>query len=399
MGKRRRCYPGDNYGGIACPSKVKIVSKRKLNKIGIQAARLLLAFLCGILVGIQLPSLLLRAGILPPFGNPTVEIDPFLLETDVNSLILIDNEADVLFKRNELIEFIWGKEGFPDTELPDKIEADIVDVRYKDLDNLKQINKVTIIMAWQINSVAYHFVPEQGNQRLVVYHQGHYGDFIFGKEAIQRFLSRGYAVIALSMPLYGLNNRPVVDLPRTGKLKIADHDHLKFLQMENGHPVKFFLQPVAVVLNYAQQYDYTATTMMGLSGGGWTTTLYAAIDTRILRSYPVAGTLPIYLRPGYGLDWGDYEQTIPELYTIANYLELYILGSYGEGRKQLQILSKYDPCCYAGIRYRTYEDVVKERVQSLGAGHFEVYLDESNREHKISTRALEVILDDINSNG
>jgi hypothetical protein len=368
--------------------------KTKLNKIGIQVARLLLAFLVGILVGIQLPAILVRARILPPYIPLPLEIDPFLLETDVNSLILIDSEADILRKRNDLIEYIWGKDGFPDMKLPDKVEKDIMDVRYKDLHNLKQINRITINMEWQMDSIAYHFVPDQGNQKLVIYHQGHGGDFINGIDVIQRLLSRGYAVIALSMPLLGPNNQPVVDLARLGKLRIRSHDDLKFLQMENGHPLKFFLQPVVVVLDYAQRHAYTATYMMGLSGGGWTTTLYAAIDPRILRSYPVAGTLPIYLRPGYGLDWGDYEQTIPEFYTIANYLELYILGSYGEGRKQLQIFNKYDPCCYAGIRYRTYEDIVSKRVRSLGSGRFEVYLDD-NRDHKISDQALELILDDI----
>jgi hypothetical protein len=382
-------------GALEARKLVKIVPKSKLNRIGIQATRLLLAFLCGIYLGLQLPALLLRARILPPYFPPRLEIDPFFLKTNVNGLILIDSEADVLDKRNELIEFIWGQAGFPATQLPNKVEEDVMDVNYEDLDNLQQINKVTINMEWQLDSIAYHFVPVHGNQELVIYHQGHYGDFIFGKEAIRMFLSKGYAVIALSMPLMGLNNQPVVDHPRLGKLKLTKHEYLKFLQLEHGHPVKFFLHPVAVVLNHARQYDYSATYMLGLSGGGWTSTLYAAIDPRILRSYPVAGTLPIYLRPGGRSDWGDYEQTIPELYTIANYLELYVLGSVGEGRKQLQILNKYDPCCYAGIRYQTYEDIVKARVQSLGAGHFEVYLEESNREHKISDQALEVILDDI----
>ena len=371
--------------------------QRNLKKIvGIQAARYLLLFLCGVLAGVGLPYLLLRARILPPYLPPRLEIDPLFLETDVDSLILIDNAADVASKRTQLIEYIWGADGLPPTQLPDNVEQDISDVRYQDLDNLKQIDKITIMMEWQINSIAYHFIPVRSNQKLVIYHQGHYGDFIFGIEAIQKFLNEGYDVIALSMPLLGLNNQPVVDLPRFGKMKITQHDQLKLLQPERGHPIKFFLHPVAVVLNYAQAYNYTATFMLGLSGGGWTTTLYAAIDPRIVRSYPVAGTLPIYLRPGSSRDWGDYEQTIPELYAIANYLELYILGSYGDGRKQLQVLNKFDPCCYAGIRYQTYEDIVKERVRSLGAGSFEVYLDENNREHKISDQTLNVILADIN---
>lgn len=371
------------------------MSKKTLNKIGIQAARLLLAFVCGIYVGLQLPGLLLRARILPPYIPPRLEIDPLFLETDVSSLILIGSGADVADRREALVDFIWGRDGFPAAVLPNRIDKNITDSNYQDLNNLKQIDKITTVMEWQINSIGYHFIPAQGNRKLVIYHQGHYGDFIFGKEAIRRFLDEGYAVIALSMPLMGPNNRPVADIPRLGKLRLTEHNLLKFLQPEQGHPVKLFLQPVAAALNYARQYGYTSIYMVGFSGGGWTTTLYAAIDPRIKRSYPVAGGLPLFLRPGGRQDWGDYEQTIPELYRIANYPELYVLGAYGEGRKQLQILNKYDPCCYAGIRYRTYEDAVKEKVRLLGAGHFEVYLDETNREHKISGTALDVIVADM----
>ncbi len=86
---------------------------------------------------------------------------------------------------------------------------------------------------------------------------------------------------------------------------------------------------------YAQQLGYGKIYMIGISGGGWVTTLCSAIDTRIYRSYPypVAGTPPIYIRAESARDWGDYEQTLPALYENVNYLELYILGSYSDGRK------------------------------------------------------------------
>ena len=58
--------------------------------------------------------------------------------------------------------------------------------------------------------------------------------------------------------------------------------------------------------------------MIGLSGGGWTTTLYAAIDPRVRLSFPVAGTLPDYLRLGRPGDKGDWEQFYPDLYKVAN---------------------------------------------------------------------------------
>lgn len=98
------------------------------------------------------------------------------------------------------------------------------------------------------------------------------------------------------------------------------------------------------------------------------------------------------------MDWGDYEQSIPELYTIANYLELYVLSSSGDGRKQLQILNKNDPCCMGGEDFRSYESVVNERVRASGNGSFAVYLDTKNTNHSISNTALDVIINDINNN-
>ena len=240
-------------------------------------------------------------------------------------------------------------------------------------------------------AVAYHFIPKESNRQLIVYQQGHNGDFIVGINTIRACVEKGYAVMAFSMPLMGTNNQPTVDLDRFGKFKLTKHDHLKLLD----YPIKYFLEPITVGLNYAAKYKYTKTHMTGISGGGWTTTLYAAIDPRISHSYPVAGTLPIYLRSDCDRDWGDYEQTEPQLYRIANYPELYVMGAHGQGRKQIQILNKYDSCCFAGIRYHTYEQTVQEAVKKLGKGGFRVVLDYTHKEHKISELALDSMFSDL----
>ena len=318
------------------------------------------------------------------------KIDPEYWKTDVNSLISIKSESDILEKRSRLIRYIWGDKDFPVSKMPSNIEKNIKRPRYSDLSNLKTIDKIVVAMDYGLNSIIYHFHPVQSNNQLIVYHQGDRGEFIVGKSTIQFFLDKGYSVLAFSMPLLGMNNRPTVDLERFGRLKLENHDHLKFLD----HPIKFFVEPIAVALNYAtQEFRHNSIHMVGKSGGGWTATLYAAIDPRISKSYPVAGTYPIYLR--LTRDWGDYEQTLPELYQIANYLELYILGSYGDGRKQLQVINQYDPCCFAGVKYQIYEKEVASLVSHLGKGEFEVYLDDTHKEHKISEHALRIIIKDI----
>ena len=326
------------------------------------------------------------------------------LETNVNNLISIHSQDNALAKRSELIGFIWGANGLPN-EPPASVEKAISDKRYADLDNLKQIDRLTVNMEWGLTSTVYHFIPAQANGKLIIYHGGHDGDFIVAKDLIAFFLKSGFAVIGMSMPLEAPNNHPVVDLENIGKVQLAFHDQLKMLKMKTGHPVQLFFTPVFVVVTYAQNLGYNSIFMTGVSGGGWTTTVYAALDPRITRSYPTAGTLPLHLRADRKrtnsaqrpADWGDYEQTIPEMHAVANYLDLYVLGAIGEHRKQLQILNKYDPCCLSGEAFRAYEGAVNERVKSLGDGSFAVYLDTTNRNHSISNDAMNVILNDINS--
>jgi hypothetical protein len=354
----------------------------------------------GLMLGI-LVTLKAQPGLQPMAAEVAGKI---FVDTDVNNLISIREKNDAEARRAELVSFIWGANGLP-KEQPAQIEKAIEDKRYSDLENLRQIDRLTVNMEWGLTSTAYHFIPAQPNNKLIIYHGGHDGDFIVAKDLIAFFLENGFAVIGMSMPLEGLNNHPVVELERIGKVQLTFHDQLKLLKMKSGHPVQLFLTPVAVVLNYAQPLGYDSIFMTGVSGGGWTTTMYAALDPRITRSYPAAGTLPLHLRKDKRrsntaqrpADWGDYEQTIPELQSIANYLDLYILGSLGEHRKQLQIVNKNDPCCFAGEAFKAYEGVVNERVRSFGNGSFAVFLDTTNTKHSISANAMTVILGDINA--
>lgn len=335
----------------------------------------------------------------------TVTAAKVFLDTNVNSLISIHDHDKAIAKRAELVNFIWGPNGLPKDQ-PANVEKAIHDERYANLANLKQIDRVTVNMEWGLTSTAFHFIPAQANGKLIIYHGGHDGDFIIARDLIAFFLKNGFSVIGMSMPLEAPNNNPVVDLENIGKVQLAFHDQIKLLKMKSGHPVQVFLTPVAVIVNYVQPLGYNSMFMTGVSGGGWTTTMYAALDPRIARSYPAAGTLPLHLREDRRrsnsaqrpADWGDYEQTIPELHAIANYLDLYILGSVGEQRKQLQIVNKYDPCCLGGEAFKAYEGAIHERVRSLGTGGaFAVYLDTKNTNHSISGDAMNVILSDINA--
>lgn len=324
------------------------------------------------------------------------DYNQIIYENDTKSLIHISEQEDVVAKRMLLYQYLWPKEGFPFSKMPSSVEKNIVDPRYEDIDNLKNITKLTIQMDYDVNSIAYLFSSQQSNNKLVIYHQGHDGDFYKGKSTIQFFLNQGYSVLALSMPLMGMNNQPVVDVPEFGKIKLTSHDHFQFLKNENFSPIKYFIEPVVVSLNYLDnQFNFDSYYMVGLSGGGWTTILSAAIDDRISQSYSVAGSVPIYLRSNVR-DLGDYEQIEPDLYHITNYLDLYVLGAFGDNRKLILIYNKYDSCCFAGEGYKTFESEITNTVNHLGKGKFEVYLDDTHNQHMISPYTLNLIKDLMN---
>ncbi len=316
-----------------------------------------------------------------------------IYENDVNSLIHIKTVNDISKLRNNLTNFIWSGDGFPNSKLPNSVQTNISNPLYENFKNLKRIDQINVVMDYGVNSISYLFIPESSNNNLIIYHQGHAGDFYKGKETIQFFLENGYTIMAFSMPLLGMNDQPVIKVPNIGTVKLTSHEHLRFLESSNFSPIKFFIEPIAVSLNYLDEnYDFSSYNMVGISGGGWTATLYPAIDTRISQSYSVAGSVPIYLR-SIPQNYGDYEQWLPALYQNANYLDLYIMNSYGEDRKFIQIFNKYDSCCFSGELFKSYENEIEESIKQLKRGHFEIYLDETHKTHKISESALKIILD------
>jgi hypothetical protein len=291
-----------------------------------------------------------------------------------------------------VIALLWGKPGLP-SALPSAIVKNFRDSCFNDLYSLNRIDKLIISMEFGLESHVYHFIPKAPNNRVILYHKGHEGDFYRSKILFGRFLNYGYHVYVFSMPLFGPNNRPTVYIPRIGRMHLTSHDQLKLLSPENGHPLKYFIEPVVVVLNYlCKGHTNSSVAMIGISGGGWTTTLAAAVDTRIKKSFPIAGSYPLFLRSDWLEDWSDYESTVPEMVRTANYLELYILGAFGPGRNQLQILNRYDACCYAGTRWKIYKDIIKKRVSDLGPGNFDLFPDSTHRGHMISDTAMNHIL-------
>ena len=333
-------------------------------------------------------------------GSPGVLVADPLLD---DHLITIHSAADVANKRHALIQFIWGAGGFPNAKMPSLVSKG-VQSPVQHLENLERVDRIDISMDANQTGLAYHFIPVRKINRLVVVHHGHVCSFDdspavtddgYGMQrTINGLLLDGYSVLAVYMPHF--NPFDCGQVSHTSMFSIAT----------TGSPMKFFLEPMAVSLNYLQSKSaadkfpvYQDFSMTGLSGGGWTTTVYAAIDPRIKLSLPVAGTIPLYLRSGGSV--GDTEQFLSSFYNIAGYPDLYVLGSYGAGRKQVQILNRRDRCCFGqtqhdpvatGMPYdvamRSYELNVRDALAKLDNGYFRLEIDEASNSHQISHNAV-----------
>ena len=308
--------------------------------------------------------------------------------------ITFEDQSEIFERKSLLINFIWNSETLP-TKLPDLIETNHQDSRFNDIQNLKQIDKISIFMEYGLNSYSYLFHPEKSNGKLIIYHQGHSGGFINGKNVIDKFINSGYSVVAFSMPLIGLNNQPVVQLENLGNIKFFKHNQFVLLDTGDFSSMTYFFSPVSITLNHIEKnFSFNEYHMIGISGGGWVTTVYSGIDDRIMKSFSVADSLPFSLRTTVD-DVGDYEQFNPKFYSIVNYLELYVMSSFGDNQKHVQIINLHDPCCFSGNYLDSYPNLINNFLSLHGPGNFELITDDTHFEHKISDYAIVQILNNI----
>lgn len=288
----------------------------------------------------------------------------------------VRDAIDAARLRQDLIEFVWTDGVLPTAAWPTAVAEDVAAPFDSDA---AWADRLEVDLGDGYVSVVYALHPAVPTGALAIVHQGHTDEMADAgiQETADFFLNQGAIVLLHAMPLYAEYTGPA-----------EGHDEMiGAAQAGADHPLRYFLEPVSAGLNYAlETWGIDDVAMIGISGGGWTTTLYAAIDPRVRASFPVAGSLPVYLRDE--TDLGDMEQYDPNLYSRVGFLDLYVLSGWGEGRSAVQILNRYDACCFAGTRYQDYAASVHDRVAELG-GRWDVFLDESHANHEISTLALE----------
>lgn len=86
---------------------------------------------------------------------------------------------------------------------------------------------------------------------------------------------------------------------------------------------------------------------------------------------------------------------MPGLYRIANYLELYTLGGWGLGRKQVAINNVYDPLHFSGRSHEEWRPLVQAALRHLGSGVYDAIGDTTHRAHDVSDFARRAIESDL----
>lgn len=320
----------------------------------------------------------ITATVTPPIMNPG---SCATLVDDRN--IHVQSPDDVARVRRDLVRYVWRGEGYPGTKMP-VVQHNVSWPTFPSVSStatapssLDHIDLLTVTMEDGYTANIYHFVSNQPGNRLMIQHggHGHYFDPSGAYAAFQRLLDQGWSVMEIWMPGYG-PNMPTA-CPDASHCGNPDHDAIIASASPSAafHPLKFFLEPVVVALNYAQaSYSYADIGMLGLSGGGWTTVVAAALDPRIRLSVSVAGSLPLVWREGN--NEGDREQCDNGFYALAGYEDLYVLGAAGAGRRVVQVSNRLDGN-FGHCRLKLYEADVRAAVAAIGSGSYQAFTDDS----------------------
>lgn len=178
---------------------------------------------------------------------------------------------------------------------------------------------------------------------VVILHQGH-NPFDAPNDPIsslvpvsERLVQEGYAVACFEMP----------PMWHSGSIEKFYNPVLQYIETVTGGPIF----------------------MIGLSGGGWTTTVTTAISNRITKGYSVAGDHPELSLAG---DWEQQNPPYP-------YRTMYQMAI----SRLLHVYNAYDSCCY---RYAGWTE------EEIGTPFI---VDYTHQNHMISPWAIEQIIEDM----
>jgi hypothetical protein len=314
-------------------------------------------------------------------------------------VVTITGSADMAAKRASYINSFFGQSTLP-TTLP-TVTTGVSNPYGSTLPNVARVDQYSANMSnSQMNTSLLYIANSPNNRRVVIFNMGHRGTCTwppYSRPLLRALLSAGYSIFAMNMPACGVLSAHVSLVGKYGALAI-----------------QYFLLPAVEAMNYWDANgSFSRYDMVGLSGGGWTTTVLAALDKRIGVSIPIAGSLPgVQLICADGVNYGDsgfgeQQQTA----AIAAYVDLYLMAASDAGHRQMQILNIRDDCCFGplqwtscystahgGVDWYNYVAAYQANIWSSAAANgirqrYELIEDQTATKHQISNPyAINLIL-------
>lgn len=334
--------------------------------------------------------------------NAEIPADAFMFDVD-EALAPITRDSLVPI-RQKLIDYIW-KDVKPQSLMPASIT------------NGPKTGNMALITPAAVKTIHVNstdtlggfteFSHQDSPKCLAIWAQGHEGSpgntpIIDGAVSyMKKQWARGCDALIVPMPFRSEGNVKI-DFGKKGKIWIgANHDAMALIESEEFSAYRLFFDPLFVSLNWLERsgYTYDAIVMAGVSGGGWMSVVYPAIDPRVTEAVSVAGSFPMFLRylPTADVfrDVGDWEQNYARFYRIANYYELYLLSALGTGRHQTLIYNSEDPCCFSGIRALTFLPKLIRKAKELRID-IKSLIDNKEDKHDFSEYAISEVLKGMN---
>jgi len=336
-------------------------------------------------------------------------VDPFTLSRyDVHDWLAtghlddstkhIATTAAVATKRAECNAWLWGSDGVTTDEptVTEDVEAPL------ELTGCTQVDQLdyTVTGEEAYPLLAYHYHPTTPNGKCLIVGHGH-GHYTQGSGGLsnlmQAAITVNFGVIATHLPGQYTGHTG-------GHAAICTETEWSATA---GSPLRTFLALQVAAMNLLGT-TYSSFYVSGLSGGGCCAALLGALDTRILKTYPIAGIQPLYMRTDGSASPLDPEQAWPRFYEMSGGLDILLMAAYQ--RRLVLIYNDGDNCCFGPDQYSdtgagarivglTYEEALDDMLAELrgvvGTPAVDWWLDMTSTTHECTAWAAAAIIADI----
>lgn len=323
--------------------------------------------------------------------------------------------ANISSKRDDMIAYIFNGNGIPTDDTPDAVNSSYTGLMHG-VDTSSLVGAGTVRqIRWDIldgDSFTWtyyqYIIPKSSGStnKWMICHRGH------GSEgaathlaAINRALSEGYDVMWVAMPIAS----PDTDGQNTTNNPAATLGHEALYQdgidTVSYNALELFFHSQVCGINYLQA-NFTVTTLfaIGISGGAYTVSILAAIDTRITKTVAVRGFRPRSSKYYPFIEAGhepDFEQggandlqakcgpRVYQFFTDHPQLEIMAMCTDG-GRMYGTITHTNDTARFGGYTWKAWKDALKTKCNELGGRYFQ-FIDTTtgNGNHAYQTVTLD----------